>query len=471
MTEETSFPKARLSGLLTLIFLGLSFAWLAAGGMTAEPFQWDWVRTYDGPGHCQDMARALAVDRQGYVYVSGTSMRTDYADSYDFFTLMASPAGAPEWSNRYGPYGGRYMDQVHDLGVDSWGNVYVAGMSKGPGGLNDYNYTLIKIGPGGNLLWDRRYGSGLDYASAMALAVDSSGNVYATGYTDKGGLTMKFDPAGTPLWPVKEDPAIRPAFLALDPFGNVCVAGTAGGENVIDFFISKYDPGGNQLWEARYDGPEKLDDRARAMAVDRLGNVYVTGDSVVVDAYPPHYVYTTVKYDSGGGFQWKARYFGVDRVNIPQALGVDPQGNVYVTGYSSYNNDSGDDFATVKYDAAGNQQWVDRFHQGIYSKARALAVDRKGYVYVTGGAWNAGAADGAYTIKYSPTGERLWVAHCPGLGFTTGNAIKVDGPGNVYVAGEVWVESPSGISYPDYLVFKLKQPGYASSPLEILLLD
>ena len=41
----------------------------------------------------------------------------------------------------------------------------------------------------------------------------------------------------------------------------------------------KYDPNGNEVWVARYNGPANSYDSANALVVDGFGNVYVTGKS------------------------------------------------------------------------------------------------------------------------------------------------------------------------------------------------
>ncbi len=69
--------------------------------------------------------------------------------------------------------------------------------------------------------------------------------------------------------------------MALDKAGNVYITGQSSGAGTgIDYATVAYDPKGNQLWVARYNGPANGDDSARGVAVDsKTGHVYVTGSS------------------------------------------------------------------------------------------------------------------------------------------------------------------------------------------------
>jgi hypothetical protein len=209
-----------------------------------------------------------------------------------------------------------------------------------------------------------------------------------------------------------------------------------------DYATVKYDTNGNQLWVARYNGPGNRDDTATALAVDAAGNVYVTGASWGSGTVAG---YATVKYDTNGNQLWVARYNGPGSGDSATALAVDAAGNVYVTGRSSGSVAANfSDYATVKYDTNGNQLWVARYNlPDSLSGATALALDAAGNVYVTGYSWGEGQAylSDYATVKYDANGNELWVVRYNGPGNSLGYsndvaaALAVDPAGNVYVTG------------------------------------
>src|SRR4029434_9895328 len=91
----------------------------------------------------------------------------------------------------------------------------------------------------------------------------------------------------------------------------------------------KYDSFGQEQWVARYNGPGNSDDSANSIAIDSAGNVYVTGTSFGSGI---DYDYATVKYDSFGQEQWVARYNGPGNSDdSANSIAIDSAGNVYVT--------------------------------------------------------------------------------------------------------------------------------------------
>ena len=140
--------------------------------------------------------------------------------------------------------------------------------------------------------------------------------------------------------------------------------------------------GVSQAWVARYNGPGNDYDGAVAIVCDSSGNVYVTGESVGVETGAD---YVTIKYNSSGQEEWVARYDG-GFGDAATAMAIDSSDNVYVTGQSWSAKTSNYDYATVKYNTDGQEQWVSRYDgpANDYDYLTGIAVDSSGNVYVTG---------------------------------------------------------------------------------------
>jgi outer membrane protein assembly factor BamB len=169
---------------------------------------------------------------------------------------------------------------------------------------------------------------------------------------------------------------------------------------------------GAQLWVQRYNGPGNGFDAAASVAVSPGGGtVFVTGSSTGA--------YATVAYSAVTGARlWASRYKGPGG-STAASVAVSPDGRkVFVTG-TSEGATTGDDYATVAYDAAtGAQLWAKRYNgpgNGL-DRAASVAVSPRGTaVFVTGSSAGATSRGDYATVAYSAaTGTQLWASRYNG---------------------------------------------------------
>ena len=230
----------------------------------------------------------------------------------------------------------------------------------------------------GTQLWVRRYngpGNGFDFAASVAVS-QAGGKVFVTGASagkasGSDYATVAYSAAtGARLWANRYNgPANRSdsaSSLAAGPGGaTVFVTGQSnGGTSGGDYATVAYRAStGAQLWVARFNGPGNGNDAATSLAVSPGGGtVYVTGSSPGTTSRND---YATIAYNAVTGARlWVARYNGPgDSWDAATSLAASPDGSrVYVTG-RSYGKTSGQDYATVAYNAAtGIRLWVRRYN-------------------------------------------------------------------------------------------------------------
>jgi outer membrane protein assembly factor BamB len=212
-----------------------------------------------------------------------------------------------------------------------------------------------------------------------------------------------------------------------DGSGNVVVTGGR-------FETAKYVAAtGAELWRQQFKGPANLADIAQAVAVDGNGNVVVTGYSVGFTNDLESLDYYTAKYAAASGaLLWERRYNGpANHDDRPVAMAVDGVGNVVVTGWE--NNYSSN--YTAKYASAdGALIWEKRGRV----TATGLAVDRGGNVVLTGTYAVDGGLNDFFAAKYAGAdGAVLWEKRYHDRADSAYNAAAaaVDGNGDVIVTG------------------------------------
>ena len=231
------------------------------------------------------------------------------------------------------------------------GNIYVTGISDG--GLSSRSdYATVKYYPNGDTAWVRRYtGPGADSDEPLDLAVDDSGNAYVTGHSHSNQtgwdyLTIKYQSNGDTAWVRRYDGTnnYKDSAMAIvvDSRGNVYITGSNYGNGTgLDFVLIKYSPDGDSIWERRYNGTGNSNDYAKALAIDNSDNLYVTG---YAKNSAGSYDLVTVKYSADGdGYCIRKYNAGVEYVPLSTHNAVDRSQNVYVAGSPN------DDYLTIKY--------------------------------------------------------------------------------------------------------------------------
>jgi hypothetical protein len=459
-----------------------------------------WVQSYSSPGNNNDIPGAMTVDRLGNVYVTGTIDEVFPGDftvtaAGDYVTVKYNASGALQWIDTYnGPANG--WDYTTAIAVDFSGNVYVTGASDG--GATSADMTTIKYNSLGVQQWVARYDGSLNLPDeGDAIVVDGSGNVYVTGYSIISPfiynlVLIKYNSAGVQQWVQTYNPSPTINWgksIGLDLLGNVYVSGwciapaptntsTAASDAVTApaivitpptsiptrGIVLKYSAAGTLLWVRE---PQA---ELNAMTIDVLGNVYVTGGKTETTGDD----YSTIKYNTSGVEQWEGVFNGYGNgADDPTAITTDLLGNVYVTG-SSYGGGLSYDYATVKYNSAGVQQWVADYNDSnnLDDYATDLGVDLSGNVYVTGRSETVNIGNFDYvTIRYNSSGIQQWLAKYDGpsqtdvyiLGQPVGLGLK--GPGglfsnilainpDIYIAGVI--QNPG--TGQDFVTVKYSQP-------------
>lgn len=425
-------------------------------------------------GSGSDEGYDIAVDSNGELYITGytSSAATtfpamvgpDFSQNggYDAFVAKVNAAGTAL------VYAGYIGGSSHDYGmaitVDGAGNAYIAGetwsteatfpVKVGPdqtfnsGGDSDSDAFVVKVNPTGTALVYAGYIGGSDYELGSGIAVDGDGNAYITGNTASTQTTF----------PVTGGPDL-----------------TYNG-GVRDAFLAKVNATGTALIYAGYIGGS-VDDYGADIAVDGLGNAYITGETSSSQTSFPAIVGPDLTQNGGsdvfvakvnttGSSLVYAGYIGGSNRDVGYGIAVDEMGNALVTGFTFSNqatfpvivgpdlthNGGLTDAIVAKVNAAGTTLVYAGYIGGAGNDyGHSIAVDKLGNAYVTGSTNSDqttfpvavgpdltfnGFVD-AYVAKVNTTGGVLdYAGYIGGSGEDIGYGIAVDDDDNVYVTGK-----------------------------------
>lgn len=411
-----------------------------------------WAQRINGAGNRFDGGNAVALDSSGNVYVTGGSTGT-VATGYDVVTAKYSAAGVNQWTQRFnGAANG--TDVGNTIAIDTSGNVYVAGFTATS--RTGLDVLVLKYNTSGTLLWRQTYNGFANRDDvARVLRVDNTGSVYITGYSQGNGvgqnfdvLTLKYNTNGTLLWAQRYGGAGNDEGfgLVLDSSNNVYVTGYSFGNTSTDndLIVLKYTQAGLALWAQRYNGTGSRQDYGWGIVVDSNGNAYVTGSTFSSNA--AGFDLLIVKYSTNGAYQWDRRWNGVGSGNdVGLGIALDSANNVYVTGTTYVSSTAGNNTLTLKYNTNGVFQWSQAYggSAGGYDEGRVIATDAAGNVTIMGYSAELGFGIDILTVRYAASnGAIRWTRRYDTVkGNDYGNAMVVDTAGTVYITGTTYVSA------------------------------
>ena len=246
-----------------------------------------WQTTYiDEYGVGPTLSQAILVDKNSNIYVTGSDQFSQgYMDDYvQLATIKYDTNGVEVWASIYQVEPVPSSINVQGITLDGAGNLYIeANTDPGAGG----GYSTFKFANNGNLVWYIINSTDNPTSIATGLALDSSTNLLIAGADRYHSFvyyygTFKINTSGSSLWtntyPNPPSGSSGANAIAVDSANSVYVTGYSPGTNSgNDIVTIKYGSGGNQSWLQRYNGPGNGNDAGNAIAVDKSGNVYVTG--------------------------------------------------------------------------------------------------------------------------------------------------------------------------------------------------
>ena len=385
--------------------LGPSALWnTSAMGLT---YQW---HTFYGIADATSELHSIAVDASGNVYVAGYTHKTwgsplhAYSGDYDVVVIKLNSLGAYQWHTFYGASPTTSEDgddEAASIAVDADGNVYVTGYSdrtwQGPGnteplhahgGDSEYMF-ILKLNSSGAYQWHTFYQPG----RANAIALDSAGNVYVTGY------------AGSEWGSPKHTAA---------PDGHLVVL--------------KLNSSGAYQWHTYYGaGVGAGDEAGYGIVADSLNNMlYVTGSATYtwqgdgnaapLNPFSGGEEYSTdivvLKLSSSGTYQWHTFYGASGTDDVGNGVtwgpgGICVVGQSFGTWGSPLHAHGGErDIVVLNLNAIGAHQWHTFYGSGAHDIGSGIDMDASGNTYIVGVSAESWQGDGDASPRhpYSGTG-------------------------------------------------------------------
>lgn len=332
-----------------------------------------------------------------------------------------------EWWNSFGPLHPPQTAPVLTLASVQPGEAggYFVRVRNAAGTVTSSAATLTVTGaPEENFLFARK-GAGTGAEPGANIDLDSAGNVFVVG-----------------------------SFTGTAAFGAFNLT-SAGGR---DIFIAKHDRTGNVLWARRAGGSG--DDHGAGVAVDRAGNLRVTGSfsgsagfggtSLNAGGSSDGFV---ASFDRDGNVLW-AQPVGGSGTARGWRIACDAAGNATVVGSFSGNatvgataltSAGGEDAFVAKFSAGGVPLWAKRFGGTGAEQGTGLALDPDANLFLTGSfqgtvnfggtSLSAGGGTQTFLVKCDRAGVVQWAKKAAGLDSAAGTTVIAEDDGTCNLTG------------------------------------
>jgi len=396
--------------------------------LAESAYEPSWVRQV--ATDLSDSVEAVAVGMDGHVYITGlTAGGLDGSNNVggsDIYVSKYDTSGQRHWTRQAGTSSN---DFGNALDTDAFGNIYVGGDTRGhfngQANAGESDGVLIKYDVSGNEAWARQFGTP-QVDTLQSVSVDSIGNIYVAGAT-RGGINgninagdydayiIKYDTTGDTLWTQQfgADGNDLVTGVDIDPADNVYITGRSylgldgiplsGDEGS---FLTKYGPSGDELWSLGLGFLENIS--SASVSSDTLGNVFISGQYTKPQGFPDAFV---AKFDSSGSHAW-TQTLGMGDWTHGNAVAADGHGNAYLAGNTlNLSGGQAQEAFLSKFDTSGAELWTQVFGTDQTEYGASVATGNGEGVWV--GGITFGSLDGnnsshtqdGYVVRFDPIPE------------------------------------------------------------------
>ncbi len=365
-----------------------------------------------------DTAAGVATDFQSNVIVLdqtyGAFPGFTNSNQSQFAIVKFDSGGNQVWVQQLGTSSG---DVPYAIATDAQGDILVGGSTRGafPGFTNTAGTrqsVVIKLNPGGQVLWIQQFPATNGPGKVTSLATDSQSNVIVGGTYNNAqnnlyGYVMKLAAAdGTTLWNQSGGSLLDVSSVAADPQNNIVAVGdfTGSGSNASATYMAAKLNGANgqTLWQqlpvtfAKFGAQNLIYTTA---ALDTQGDIFVGG----LNQSSGYAQCAVAELANGTGAQQWQQQFGAAQGCIPGSIATDTAGNVLMGGGSQYpffpgsNPPNTNDIFLAKLSSSGAAVWLQQFGTGKdgpqnsspYNALLFVATDSQNNAYLAGTTFGA----------------------------------------------------------------------------------